>query len=142
MTPDDNKALVRCWFAELDAGNLDIIDELIPEDYVDHNPAIGGLPQGREGVRRYIEMLRTAFPDARHTIEDQMADGDKVMTRLTAVGTFRGEILGYQPHGGQVTVSGIAVHRIANKQLVEHWAHLDMTGFMHQIGEPELGSPG
>lgn len=141
MSSDDNKALVRRWFSELDAGNLDIIDELIPEEYVDHNPAIGGLPRGREGVRRYVEMLRAAFPDAMHTIEDQMAEGDKVMTRLTAIGTFRGEILGYSPHERQVSVSGIAVHRIHDGQLVEHWAHLDMAGFMHQIGEVDASRP-
>ena len=134
MPPEDNKALVRRWFAELDAGNLDIIDELVPEDYVDHNPAIGGLGTGREGIRAYIEMLRAAFPDTVHVIEDQMAEGDKVMTRLTARGTFLGAILGYAPTGRLVTVSGIAVHRIAQGQLVEHWAHLDMAGFIEQLG--------
>jgi steroid delta-isomerase-like uncharacterized protein len=141
MTPEDNKALVRRWFAELDAGNLDIIAELVPEDYVDHNPAIGGLPAGRAGIRAYVAMLRAAFPDAYHTIEDQMAEGDKVMTRLTACGTFCNEILGYQPNGRVVKVSGIAVHRIANGQLVEHWAHLDMTGFMEQIADQSVAQP-
>jgi steroid delta-isomerase-like uncharacterized protein len=141
MTPEDNKALVRRWFAELDAGNLDVIDELIPENYLDHNPAIGGLGSGRDGIRRYVSMLRTAFPDAYHTIEDQMAEGDRVMTRLTARGTFTGEILGYQPNGQPVEVSGIAVHRIARGQLVEHWAHLDMKGFMEQIGSRPLARP-
>ena len=134
MTAEANKAIVRRWFAELDRGNLDVIDELIPEDYIDHNPAIGGLGSGREGIRAYVTMLRAAFPDTIHIIDDQMAEGDKVMTRLTANGTFLGEILGYPPTGEVVSVSGIAVHRVANGQLVEHWAHLDMRGFMQQIG--------
>jgi steroid delta-isomerase-like uncharacterized protein len=134
MATEDNKALVRRWFAELDRGNLAVIEELIPEDYIDHNPAIGGLGTGREGIRAYVEMLRAAFPDTVHVIEDQMADGDKVMTRLTARGTFLREILGYAPTGRLVTVSGIAVHRIAHGQLVEHWAHLDMAGFIEQLG--------
>lgn len=141
MNAEDNKALVRRWFAELDAGNLEIIDELVPENYVDHNPAIGGLSSGRQGIREYVTMLRAAFPDAYHIIEDQMAEGDKVMTRLTARGTFTGEILGYQPHGQVVQVSGIAVHRIANGQLVEHWAHLDMKGFMEQIAGRAVAQP-
>ena len=141
MTPEEIKALVRRWFAELDAGNLEVIEELIPEDYLDHNPAIGGLGSGREGIRRYVAMLRAAFPDAYHTIEDQMAEGDKVMTRLTARGTFTGEILGYEPNGRIVEVSGIAVHRIANGQLVEHWAHLDMSGFMEQIAGQPVAHP-
>jgi steroid delta-isomerase-like uncharacterized protein len=135
MDTEAHKALVRRWFSELDRGNLAVIEELIPEDYIDHNPAISGLGSGREGIRRYIMMLKAAFPDAIHIIDDQMAEGDKVMTRLTARGTFTGEILGYEPTGEVVTVSGIAVHRIANGQLVEHWAHLDLSGFMQQIGE-------
>jgi steroid delta-isomerase-like uncharacterized protein len=133
MTAEDNKALVRRWFAELDRGNLAVIEELIPEDYIDHNPAIGGLGTGRDGIRVYIDMLRAAFPDTVHIIDDQMAEGDKVMTRLTARGTFQRAILGYTPTGQQVSISGIAVHRIANGQLVEHWAHLDMAGFIEQL---------
>jgi len=134
MTAEDNKALVRRWFAELDRGNLAVIEELIPEDYIDHNPAIGGLGTGREGIRVYIDMLRAAFPDTVHIIDDQMAEGDKVMTRMTARGTFLNEILGFAPTGEQVSISGIAVHRVANGQLVEHWAHLDMKGFLEQLG--------
>jgi predicted ester cyclase len=80
-------------------------------------------------------MLRAAFPDAVHKIEDQMAEGDKVMTRLTTRATFQGEILGYRPTGKVVTVSGIAVHRVRDGQLVEHWANLDMAGFMQQLGD-------
>lgn len=135
MSPEENKALVRRWFTELDRGNLDIIDELLPEDYVDHNPPLPDLPPGREGVRQSSLQLKAAFPDAVHIIEDQLAEGDKVMTRVTTRATFRGEILGFHPHGNVVEVKGIAVHRIANGQLVEHWAHLDMTGFMDQIGD-------
>jgi steroid delta-isomerase-like uncharacterized protein len=129
-----NKALVRRWFEETDAGNLDIIDELLPVDYLDHNPPLPDLPPGREGVRRSVMLLRAAFPDALHTIEDQIAEGDKVMTRLTTRATFRGECLGYQPTGEVVQISGMAVHRVSNGQLVEHWAHMDMAGFMRQIG--------
>ena len=79
--------------------------------------------------------LAAAFPDAVHTIEDQIAEGDKVMTRLTVRATFLGECQGFQPTGKIVEVSGVAVHRVAEGQLVEHWAHMDMAGFMQQIGE-------
>jgi steroid delta-isomerase-like uncharacterized protein len=133
-TAEANKALVSRWFEETDRGNLEIIDELLPEDYVDHNPPLPDLPPGREGVRRSVALLRAAFPDAVHTLEDQIAEGDKVMTRLTTRATFTGECLGYQPTGKMVQVSGIAVHRVVDGRLVEHWAHMDMTGFMRQIG--------
>lgn len=134
MTSDDSKAIVLRWFAELDAGNLDIVEDLIAADYVDHNPALPNLPPGREGVRQYVRILKGAFPDAVHVIDDIIAEGDKVMTRVTARGTFLGECIGHQPTGKTVEISGIAVHRIADGRLIEHWAHADITGFMQQIG--------
>jgi steroid delta-isomerase-like uncharacterized protein len=134
MSPEANKALVRRWFAELDKRNLDIIDELLPVDYVDHNPPISDLPPGREGVRQASQMLVDAFPDAVHTIESQTAEGDRVMTQLTVRATFQGAILGFQPTGNVVELSGIAVHRVADSLLVEHWAYTDMASFMRQIG--------
>lgn len=133
MPAEENKALVRRWFAQLDRRNLDVIDEMLSADYVDHNPPLPDLPPGRAGVWQASLALASAFPDAVHTIEDQMAEGDKVMTRLTVRATFRGEILGFAPNGRLVEVRGIAVHRIADGKLVEHWAHMDMTGFVEQI---------
>ena len=134
MSAEENKALVRRWFAELDRRNFAVIDELLPVDYADHNPPLPDLPPGREGVRQASLRLSAAFPDAVHVLEDQLAEGDKVMTRLTTRATFTGEILGYRPTGKVVEVSGIAVHRVAGGRLVEHWAHMDMAGFMEQIG--------
>jgi steroid delta-isomerase-like uncharacterized protein len=134
MSAEENKALVRRWFAHLDQRDFAIIDELLPADYVDHNPPLPDMPAGREGVWQASLALSAAFPDAVHTIEDQMAEGDKVMTRLTVRATFLGECLGFQPTGKNVEVSGVAVHRVAGGQLVEHWAHMDMSDFMKQIG--------
>jgi steroid delta-isomerase-like uncharacterized protein len=133
-TAEANKALVRRWFEETDRGNLTIVDELLPVDYLDHNPPLPDLPPGREGVRRSVQLLRAAFPDAVHTIEDQIAEGDKVMTRLTTHATFTGECLGYQPTGQVIQITGIAVHRVVDGQLIEHWAHMDMAAFTQQIG--------
>jgi steroid delta-isomerase-like uncharacterized protein len=133
-TAEVNKALVRRWFEETDRGNLTIVDELLPVNYLDHNPPLPDLPPGREGVRRSVQLLRAAFPDAVHTIEDQIAEGDKVMTRLTTRATFTGECLGYQPTGQVIQITGIAVHRVVDGQLIEHWAHMDMAAFMQQIG--------
>ena len=135
MSAEENKALVRHWFAQLDQRNLAIIDELLPADYVDHNPPLPDMPPGRDGVWQASLALAAAFPDAVHTIEDQIAEGDKVMTRLTVRATFLGECRGFQPTGKIVEVSGVAVHRVAGGQLVEHWANMDMAGFMQQIGE-------
>jgi steroid delta-isomerase-like uncharacterized protein len=133
-TTEENQAIVLRWFAELDRGNLDIVDELIAEEYVDHNPALPDLPPGREGVRQYVRILKEAFPDAVHIIEDVTAEGDKVMTRVSARGSFLGACLGYQPNGKMVEITGSAVHRLENGKLMEHWAQVDMAGFMRQIG--------
>ena len=132
--PEDNKALVRRWFAELDKNNEHIVDELIAVDYIDHNPPLPDMAPGREGVKQANALLRAAFPDARHTIEDQIAEGDKVVTRVTAGATFQGEILGIQPNGKLITMTGISIHRIAGGQFVEHWAVADNLSLYQQLG--------
>ena len=96
---EENKALVRRWFAEVDKGNPTIVDELLPPDYIDHAPPLPGMAAGREGVKQANALLHDAFPDTVHTIEDQIAEGDKVMTRLSGQGTFQKEILGIPPTG-------------------------------------------
>jgi steroid delta-isomerase-like uncharacterized protein len=129
-----NKALVRRWLAEMDKRNLHIVDELVAVDYIDHNPPIPDLAPGREGVKQANALLLTAFPDASHTIEDQIAEGDKVVTRMTVRGTFVGEYLGIPPNGKQITAEGIMIHRVAGGQLVEHWAMADNLRLFQQLG--------
>jgi steroid delta-isomerase-like uncharacterized protein len=134
MSPEENKAIVRRWFAETDKGNHAIVDELCAPDYVDHSPPLPGMPEGSAGVRRANELLRAAFPDTVHTIEDQVAEEDKVVTRLRGRATFAGEILGIPPNGKVVEIGGIAIHRLADGKLVEHWAQADLLSFMQQLG--------
>jgi steroid delta-isomerase-like uncharacterized protein len=142
MSPEENKAVVRRWFAETDKGNLAVVEELCAPDYVDHNPPLPGMPAGNEGVRQANVALREAFPDTVHLIQDQIAEGDKVMTRLIGRGTFRGEILGIPPNGKVIEISGISVHRVVDGKLVEHWAQADLLGFLQQMGAlPPPGQP-
>jgi predicted ester cyclase len=131
---EENKALVRRWFAEVDKGNPTIEDELLPPDYIDHDPPLPGMASGREGVKQANRILHAAFPDTVHTIEDQVAESDKVVTRLSGRGTFTGSILGLTPNGQVVTIKGIAIHRIADGKLVEHWAVADKLSFLQQLG--------
>jgi steroid delta-isomerase-like uncharacterized protein len=142
MSPEENKALVRRWFAETDRGNLGIVEELCAPDYVDHNPPLPGMPAGNQGVRQANVALREAFPDTVHVIQDQIAEGDTVVTRLLGRGTFRGAILGLPPNGKVIEIAGISVHRLAGGKLVEHWAQADLLGFLQQLGAlPPLGQP-
>jgi len=131
---EENKALVRRWFAEIDRGNGQIVDDLIAVDYIDHNPPLPDMAPGREGVKQANALLRAAFPDVRHSIEDQIAEGDKVVTRVTARATFQGAILGIPPNGKLITVEGISIHRIAGGQFVEHWAVGDNLSLYQQLG--------
>lgn len=134
MSPEENKALVRRWFEETDKGNRDIIDELCAADYIDHAPPLPGMPAGNAGVREANRQLRAAFPDTLHFIDDQVAEGDKVVTRIHARGTFTGECLGIPPNGAVVVITGIMIHRIEDGRLAEHWANADILGFLQQMG--------
>ena len=134
MSTEENKALIRRWFAETDKGNDAIVDELCAPDYVDHSPPLPGMGSGSAAVRRANAALGAAFPDTVHIIEDQIAEGDKVVTRLRGRATFTGEILGIPPNGKVVEITGISIHRIADGKLVEHWANADLLSFMQQLG--------
>lgn len=134
MSTEENKTLVRRWFEETDKGNDAIVDDLCAPDYVDHSPPLPGMGDGSEAVKRANAALRAAFPDTVHIIEDQVAEGDKVVTRLRGRATFTGEILGIPPNGKVVEITGISIHRVAGGKLVEHWANADLLSFMQQLG--------
>ena len=127
-----NKELVRNYLAELDAGNRDILREVYAPDFVIHFP--GSPPMGIEGVEEMVDTVYTAFPDFTHNIDDILADGDKVIVRLTDGGTHQGEYEGIHPTGKQVSFTAIAIMEIHDDKIVELWEDLDMLGFMQQLG--------
>jgi steroid delta-isomerase-like uncharacterized protein len=140
MSADQDKALARRFVAEvMNAGNLAAADEFIAPNLVVHNPVPGQTP-GREGFKQTLATLRNAFPDLHFTIEDLLADGDKVMIRSTYQGTHRGELLGFPPTGKLVVVMGIDLLRVADGKIVEHWGTYDQMEMLHQLGV--LPSPG
>ena len=132
---EENKAVVRRFIEEVwNSGNLDVIDELIAENHVDHDPAQAGSPGGRQGVRAFVEMYRAAYPDTRLAIGEMIAEGDLVAMTWTATGTHRGELMGIAPTGRSVTVTGMGVDRISGGQIVESWANYDALGMLAQLG--------
>jgi predicted ester cyclase len=134
MSIETNKALVRRFYTEIDRGNLDAMDEIVAVDYLDHNPPpFPGLAPGREGLKQSFRLFATATPGY-HRIEDQIAEGDKVVTRLTSFGKHEGDLPGAPRTGNDMTMTSITIHRIANGQLVEKWAEKDILGFLQQIG--------
>jgi predicted ester cyclase len=135
MTTDDHKALVRQWFAEIDKGAQADFDRFLAADYVDHTPPpVPVTATVREAVKEYSATFRTALSDFHHIVEDQIAEGDKVVSRITAYGTHVGELLGVAPTGRRLTMSGIAIHRITDGRLVEHWSQIDLLGLLQRLG--------
>ena len=131
---EQNKAMVRRLFEEIwSKGDLDAIDQIYAVDAVDHNRP-PGLPPGREGAKQFFRMYLAAFPDTRMAIEDQVAEGDRVVTRWTATGTHKGELMGIPPTGKQVRVSGIEIDRLQDGKIIESWSSFDQLGMMQQIG--------
>jgi len=137
---DTNKALVRRFYEEIDKGNIGILDELVAEDYIDHNPPpIPNLPKGRAGLKQAFRVFQQATPGFHH-IEDQIAEGDKVVTRLTSVGKHEGDLPGAPRTGNEMKMTSITIHRIVNGQLVEKWSEKDMLSLLQSIGMmPPMG---
>lgn len=138
MRPEENKATVRKFIKEVfEGGNLDLIEDLFAPDYVLHDPVLPEEVRGPEGIERYVSMYRAAYPDTSFTIEDQLAEGDEVVTRWTGRGTHRGELMGIPPTGKGVTVTGIEVDRVSDGKMRETWVNYDALGMMQQLGVVE-----
>jgi steroid delta-isomerase-like uncharacterized protein len=131
---EENKAVARRFFELWETGDLDSLEEVLAPDSVDHDPYNPHGQEGLEGAKQTIAMYREAFPDTTFTIEDQLADGDKVVTRWTATGTHEGELMGMQPTGKKASITGITVDRIENGKIAEGWTNWDTLGLMQNIG--------
>ena len=137
-----NKALIRRYFEEIDAErDVAVLDEFLAPDFVDHSPSPGFTPDF-EGMRQSFAHFLAATPDGYHNVEGMIAEGDKVVTRIYAYGTQTGELFGIPPTGKRMTSTGIAIHRIADGKIVEHWGEVDTLGVLQQLGvipPPEQG---
>ena len=138
---EENKATSRRFYEELfNQGDLDAAEEIVTPDFVIHDPNIPEEPRGPEGLKQFVSMYRNAFPDLNFTIEEQIAEGEKVATRWVAYGTHQGELMGLAPTGKRVTVRAFTLQRFSGGKIAEDWAHYDALGMMRQIGAiPEPG---
>jgi steroid delta-isomerase-like uncharacterized protein len=128
---EENKALARrSWEAP---NNPDIIDEVYAADLVWHEPDRD--LRGHEEAKQFIAMHTTAFPDLNATVEDVIAEGDKVVTRWTIRGTHQGEMEEFgPPTGKQAELQGISIHRIEGGKIVEEWNRYDNLSLLQQLG--------
>jgi steroid delta-isomerase-like uncharacterized protein len=133
-----NKALYRRLVEEgWNKQNLALLDELYA-DCVYYNPATGEIKG--EALKQFLASMLAAFPDIRFTVEDQVAEGDKVVTRWSGTCTHQGEFMGLAPTGKQVTTNGMSIVRIVEGKVVEERVELDTLGFFQQLGAvPPLG---
>jgi len=137
---EENKAIARRDFEEIwNKGNLGTVDEICAADGVGH---IAGSPDihSLEDYKQYVTMHRNAFPDIHFTIEDEIAQGDKVVTRWTCTGTHRGELMGIAPTGKLGTITGITIYRFSGGKIQESWSNWDDLGMLQQLGiVPPIG---
>ena len=142
---EENKAVVCREMEELfnHTGNLDAVDEIIAPDYVGYEPT-SGVTRGIEGARQFAATYREAFPDLQNTIEDMVAEGDKVVVRFRARGTHQGETEVFGPPTGKLMdITGITIKRVSGGKIVESWTNFDALGMMQQLGLiPEPGQVG
>lgn len=134
MSTQENKIIARRFYDEvLNKGNMSVADEILALDYLDHG-APPGAPPGPDGFRQFYAMVGSVFPDVHITIEDIIAEGDKVAVRLTVQGTQKGVFRGFAATGKHAKWTGIDIIRLAGGKMVERWSERDFLGMLQQVG--------
>jgi steroid delta-isomerase-like uncharacterized protein len=138
MSLDENRTLVRRYYDEVLTGrDRGLLEHLVDPSFVSH--ISGGPDVGADVYAAAVGATHAAFPDLVVTVCDQVAEGDKVVTRWSATGTQTGSFAGVPATGRSITVTGIHIHRVLDGRLVEHWEELNQLGALRQMGA--LGSP-
>ena len=134
MSAEENKAIVRRLYDEVwNAGNVEVIDEVLSRDFTDHNPN-PGIPPTSDGFRQTVQVYRSAFPDVHFTVDLMTSDGDIVVTRWTAEGTHKADLGEMRATGKHARVTGIDINRIVDGKATEHWGSWDQMALLQQLG--------
>jgi steroid delta-isomerase-like uncharacterized protein len=140
MSAAENKAIAARFMEEvINKGNVAFIDQFATPNFIDHQLP-PGMPAGREGIKAFVTGFRAAFPDLHYTLDDAIAEGDKVVSRSTARGTMRGDFMGMPASGKTATWQEIHITRFAEGKAVEHWAVVDQYSMLAQLGFVGQGS--
>ena len=130
---EQNKTLARRWFEDLfSRGDLDAAEEILSAEFLDHLPR--EEERGIEELKDYVSIYRTAFPDIEDTVEEIVAEADKVVVRWRSRGTHQGEFMGVAPTGRRVAFTGMRLFRIAGDVIAESWVNIDERGLQEQLG--------
>lgn len=134
MSVENNKAIARRFIQVWGDGNLDVVDELAAPSLVVRYPTIPQVIQGSRAFRHVLAGFRSAFPDSALRVEEEIAEGEKVVIRWSFSGTHKGDILGVPPTDKKVTWTGITIYRIVDGKVVEEQGEEDFAGFFRQVG--------
>lgn len=134
MGAETNTNIVRRVTEEPWRGDYGVIDRFVADGFVGHDPSQPEPVRGPDGLKAFIDTYRTAFRDARITVEASFADGDWVATRWTGRGIHEGALMGVAPTGKEVTVTGLSMTRVADGKIVEDWSNWDALGMLIQLG--------
>src|SRR5215475_13100516 len=125
MTTESNKAAARRLPLEAyNQGKISVFDDVVAENVVDHFPP-PGFPAGREGYKMFVPALRSSFPDLQYAIDLEIADGEKVVHRVTVRGTHKGDFMGIPATDKQIMWTETHILRFENGKVVEHWGNAD-----------------
>ena len=132
MSIEQNKTIIRHFLKKLDEGQ-DSIEDVCSPQFIAHLPG-SSEPADRPGFKQFISLFFHAFPDLHHSVDDQVAEGNKVVSRLTVHGTQQGFFQGIAPTGKRVMFNDIMITRLEGKKIVELWAQFDALGLLQQLG--------
>ena len=132
---------LRFYDEIINGGNVDLVDELLTEDFVDHEEPFPGMTPDRDGVKDFVRAMRVAFPDLRMTPEQVLSDDERVMVRYRMTGTHDGDFLGMPATGRKVDLSGYDEARVVDGRCVEHWGAMDGAQLMQQLGAMPEAAP-
>lgn len=133
MMSEDAKALLQRFYSEVNSGHLEVIDDVIADDFVEHEE-FPGIEQNKAGVKQFFTMFRSAFPDMRMEADQIVAEGDMLCAHGTTTGTHQGEFMGMPPTGKRIEVHGFDMVRIRDGRVTEHWGLMDAMTMMQQLG--------
>ena len=138
---EENKACVRRLTEEVwNRGNFTVVNQLVALDYAGHSPTAGET-RGRHGYIAFYQALRSSFPDIEFTVEDLIAEGDRVVSRWRAHGTNLGEYRGLPPTGRSGSVAGVSIFRVTKGSVVECWTHADDLTLLQLVGAMPAPAP-
>lgn len=142
MSPDNNSIVRRLYEETWNKRKLEVLSELVSPSHALHGPNFSGSSIGPEAYKRQVALFLAGFPDLRWTIEDTIAEKDKVAVIWSFTGTHKGEFMGISATNKKVSIDGITVHEIANGKIMDSYVNWDTWGLMQQLGVvPAQGKP-